>query len=82
MYKVYAIKSQKEKRIYVGYSKDSIKRLKEHNDGYCRSTKGYRPWELLFEEEVTTLKQALKLEKYYKSGSGKKRLLEILNMAL
>jgi putative endonuclease len=82
MFKVYAIESLKDGRICVGYSEDLIKRLKEHNASQCRSTKGYRPWELVYEEEVPTLQEALKLEKYYKTGSGKEKLKNKIKLAL
>ena len=74
MFTVYAILSLKDGRVYVGYSENVNRRLKEHNAGDCRSTKGYRPWKLVFEERVETLGEALKLEKYYKTGSGKEKL--------
>jgi len=42
-YFVYAIKSQVDGRIYIGFSSDIEKRLKEHNSGKTKSTKGFRP---------------------------------------
>jgi predicted GIY-YIG superfamily endonuclease len=40
---VYAIISGINGDIYVGISKDAGKRLKEHNQGKSRYTKGLRP---------------------------------------
>ena len=71
---VYAIISQADNRIYVGMSEDYSRRLSEHNSGKTRSTKGYRPWRLLYKEEVTTRIEARKREKYLKSGAGKEFL--------
>jgi putative endonuclease len=51
VYFVYAIESEVDKRIYVGMSKDPVGRLKEHNAGKTKSTKGYRPWKLIFQQE-------------------------------
>lgn len=77
-YTVYAIKSLIDSRIYVGLTKSLERRLEEHNKGRTRSTKGYRPWKLIYKEEVETRISARKLEKYYKSGCGKE-ILKIIN---
>ena len=50
-YIVYAIKSELDGRVYVGFSADVDKRLKEHNSGKTKSTKGFRPWFIIFTEE-------------------------------
>ncbi|RZJ82556.1 MAG: GIY-YIG nuclease family protein [Flavobacterium sp.] len=71
IYYVYAIKSEVDGRIYVGFSLDVEKRLKQHNAGKTKSTKGYRPWRLIFTEEVLSRIAARAIEKYYKSGIGK-----------
>jgi putative endonuclease len=42
---VYAIRSDVDQRIYVGFSLNVLKRLAEHNAGKTKSTKGYRPWQ-------------------------------------
>ncbi len=76
-YIVYAIKSLIDKRIYVGMTMNIERRLDEHNKGRTRSTKGYKPWILIFSEEVETRNDARKLEKYYKSGCGKEILKKI-----
>jgi putative endonuclease len=73
-YFVYAIKSETDGRIYVGFSENVQNRVKEHNSGKTKSTKGYRPWKLFFTEECKTRIEARKLEKYYKGGSGKEKL--------
>ena len=76
-YTVYAIKSLIDNRIYVGMTLNLDKRLAEHNQGRTKSTKGFRPWELIFKEEVKTRNDARNLEKYYKSGCGKEILKKI-----
>jgi putative endonuclease len=73
-YIVYAIKSLIDKRIYVGMTENLERRLNEHNQGRTKSTKGFRPWSLIFSEEAETRNTARKLEKYYKSGCGKEVL--------
>ena len=58
-------------RLYVGFNEDIEKRLKEHNTGRTRSTKGYIPWFLVYKEEIQDRISARKREKYFKSGCGK-----------
>ncbi len=70
-YYVYVLRSIRFERNYVGFSSDVEKRLKEHNGGKTKSTKGYRPWRILFYEEFSTKKEALDREKYLKSGIGR-----------
>ena len=77
MYTVYAILSQKDGRIYVGFTSNIEKRLKEHNAGTTKSTKGFRPWELLYTEVVKDRVTARKREVYWKSGTGKEQLKEL-----
>ncbi|OYD16231.1 endonuclease [candidate division WOR-3 bacterium JGI_Cruoil_03_44_89] len=65
-------------RIYVGISCNPKKRLKEHNSGKTKSTKGYRPWKIFFVERCNNRQEAREREKYWKSGIGKEKLKEIL----
>ena len=71
---VYALKSLKDGRIYVGFTGNLEKRLNEHNSGKTSSTKAWVPWELLYSEKVSTRIEARKREKYLKSGIGKEYL--------
>ena len=82
-YTVYALRSLVDNRIYVGFTSDLERRLKEHNSGKTQSTKGCRPWELFFTEEITgTTAEARGKEKYYKSGVGKEMLKVLLGKHL
>ena len=74
---IYAIRSEVDGRIYVGFTGNIERRLKEHNSGKTKSTKGYRPWKLVYTEEVDTRLEARKREKYLKSGIGKEFLKNI-----
>ena len=72
---VYALKSIQDGRIYVGMSHDPEKRLLEHNGGEVFSTKGFRPWILVFFEDCGMNRvYARNREKYWKSGCGKEKL--------
>jgi putative endonuclease len=77
MFMVYAIKSQVRNYIYVGMTQDLEQRLKRHNGGYERTTKPYRPFELVYQDAYATRAEARQREKYLKSGIGKEFLRSI-----
>lgn len=54
--------------MYKGYRK----KLKKHNDGNVKSTRNRRPFILEYFEIVDNLEEALKRERYFKSGFGRK----------
>ena len=74
MFTVYAIQSQVDQRIYVGFTQDMDRRLTEHNSGKTKSTKGYRPWILIYTDQKDSRTEARKREKYLKCGIGKEFL--------
>ncbi len=78
MFYVYVLRSLKDGRLYKGLTQDVTKRLKQHNHGENRSTKGFVPWELVFTKEFNSRPEARTYEKYLKSGSGREFLKEIL----
>jgi putative endonuclease len=79
IFSVYALVNIKENHIYVGISREVDRRVKEHNAGKVFSTKPFRPWLKFFSQSAGSSAEARKLEKYYKSASGKRRLRKILN---
>jgi putative endonuclease len=78
MVEVYAIVSIPSKEIYVGMALSAEKRLKEHNNGKNRYTKGLRPWELFKIEYFPDWQQARVREKFLKSGAGKEFLKSLV----
>ena len=74
MFFVYAIKSNKDGRIYVGLTQNIESRINYHNKGWNTSTKGYIPWELIYHEPAENRIIARSREKYLKSGIGKEWL--------
>jgi predicted GIY-YIG superfamily endonuclease len=72
------IKSETNGNLYVGICKNVDSRLKEHNGGRNRYTKGLRPWIVVHVEEFPDWQTAREKEKYYKSGVGKEYLKQIL----
>ena len=77
-YFVYVLKSEIDGRLYKGQTTDLEKRVKEHNSGKTKSTKGYVPWKLVYFEKFNLIEKALIREKYFKTGSGREFLNKIL----
>jgi putative endonuclease len=71
---VYAIRSLTRPYLYVGITYNVKERVGRHNDGRERTTKGYRPFELVWTEAFNTRAEARRREIYLKSGSGKEFL--------
>ncbi len=67
-YYVYDLKSANFDRHYVGFTRNVVRRLRQHNSGKTMSTKPYLPWELIFLEEFDSKEEALKREKFFKTG--------------
>ena len=71
---LYVIRSLANRNLYVGICKNLTSRLREHNAGKNRYTKGVRPWEIVHSEKFPDWSTARAKEKYYKSGVGKEEL--------
>ena len=78
MFYVYVLRSVEKGRRYVGMTNHLDRRLKEHNEGKNRSTKGFAPFELVYIEEFEERTEARKREKYLKSGIGREYLDNVL----
>jgi len=76
---VYVIESLTDQTWYTGIAIDHVKRLKEHNKGKNRFTKGHRPWKIIYSEEHVDWASARKREKYLKSAAGKSWLDKYLS---
>lgn len=77
-YYVYVLQSLKLDWIYVGSTSDLRQRFKSHNSGENLSTKGYKPFKLIFYEAYLSKKDALRREEYFKTSKGKTTLKTML----
>jgi putative endonuclease len=78
MYYIYAISSLNRNYIYVGMTKDLDARVERHNNGREKTTRAYRPFELIYSESLDVERsKAREREKYWKSGIGKEKLKQI-----
>lgn len=77
MFIVYVLRSLKNKKRYIGYtSKDAFERLKDHNRGCNKWTRENGPFKVIYQEEYETKSEAIKRERFLKSGQGRKWLDE------
>ena len=78
-YFVYIIKSQKNGKLYTGFTTNLQKRIQEHNEGKSGYTRDRGPWELIWYCAFPDRLTAENFEKYLKGGSGyafaRKRLI-------
>ena len=79
MINVYVIESSMDSTWYTGMAIDEVNRLKEHNAGKNRFTKGHRPWKIIYKEPHEDWASARAREKYLKSAAGKIWLQKWLN---
>ena len=73
-YYTYVLESKKDKNLYVGFTDDLKNRLNEHNLGKVEATKNRKPLELVYYEACKDKKKAIKREKYFKTGFGRRFL--------
>jgi putative endonuclease len=74
MYTTYVLKSKKNNFLYVGSTENLNKRFEVHNKGQVKSTKAYRPWEIIETRTFNTRSEAMKEEKFLKTGQQKELL--------
>ena len=79
MFYVYVLKSQVVDRFYVGYSEEPDRRLIDHNSGKVKSTRNYRPWRKIYQEEFETELLAIRRERCIKSMKSKKFIQELVD---
>ncbi|MFA6551351.1 MAG: GIY-YIG nuclease family protein [Patescibacteria group bacterium] len=70
-YYVYILYSLKDKKLYVGYTKNLRNRISAHNNGLNTSTKCRRPLVLISASAFINETDAKNRELFYKSGRGR-----------
>lgn len=87
MYYVYILKSQVDKRLYIGVTNDLKRRFKQHNSGSSTATEYRKPFLLIYYEAYRNKSDAYtresKLKKFKNSYSTlKKRIAKSLDEGL
>ena len=72
MYYVYAL-LLKNKDVYIGYTSDLKARIKQHQKGTTKTTRGMEP-QLVYYEAFKSSKDAKERERSLKGGQSKRHL--------
>lgn len=81
-YYVYVLQSKKDKNIYIGFTRDLVRRFKRRNLGKVRSTKNRRPFVLVYYEAYKDKRDAARREYHLKTGQQRELLKEKLKYSL
>ena len=81
-YYVYILLSRKDNKLYIGFTNNLKKRLREHARGEVLSTRNRRPLKLIHYEYFINEEDAKAREKFLKSGYGHEQLQNILKRTL
>ena len=74
MYTVYILFSEKDEKRYIGCTSNLNRRLEEHKMGLVKSTKNRCPFKLIHTEKFNHKSDALKKEKFFKTGKVREYL--------
>ncbi len=75
---IYILFSEKDRKLYIGYTENLKNRLGDHFKGNVESTKLRRPMLLIHYESFTNEKDAKAREEFLKSGFGRSQLKKAL----
>ena len=81
-YCVYILQSDKDKKLYIGFTENLEQRLSQHMGGQVPSTAPRRPFRLIHCEYYLSQVDAKRREKYLKTTSGKRALRIMLSGVL
>lgn len=68
MFYVYVLFSEKDKKLYTGFSPDLKSRFEAHTNGFVKATKFRRPLKLIYYEAYLTELDARRREIYLKGA--------------
>jgi len=74
MFYTYVLFSEKDRKYYIGFSRDLKERIYKHHSGKVKSTENRRPLKLIYYEACLNEQDAIKREKYFKTGFGRRFL--------
>ncbi len=67
----YVLRSRADNKLYFGFTENLKVRIRLHNTGNVPATKNRLPLELIYFEACLNKDQAIKREKYFKTGFGR-----------
>jgi putative endonuclease len=78
MFYTYILFSTTKGIYYKGSTDNLIKRIVSHNSGLVNYTSKYLPWILVHYEIFETRAEAMKREKFFKTGKGRALIKELI----
>jgi putative endonuclease len=82
MFYTYVLLSEMDDKFYIGHTNDLESRIKKHLNGKVPSTENRRPLRLIYYEACLNKFDAIKREKYFKSGYGRRFLKNRMEIIL
>lgn len=79
MFFVYVLRSRMTSRLYTGATSELQARLAQHNSDQSFATRHRGPWDLVHSEEFDRWAEAIRRERYFKTGKGRDELKKILS---
>ncbi len=70
----YVLRSKKDGKLYIGQTEDLKSRVEKHNNGLVTATTPRIPLKLVYYEACLDKDKAIKREKYFKTGFGRRYL--------
>lgn len=70
----YVLRSVVDNKLYTGFTPDLKERIKAHNKGLVIATKHRKPLQLIYFEACLSKEKAIKREKYFNTGFGRRFL--------
>ena len=67
----YVLRSEKDSKLYTGWTNDLKERMTEHNKGHVTATKNRLPLVLVYYEACLNKESAIAREKQLKTGFGR-----------
>ena len=82
MFYIYVLQSREKGSLYVGYTANLKRRMKEHLNGKCYTTSHMGEIELIHYEAYKAQSDAIRREDYLKTTQGKRMLKLMLKDTL
>lgn len=73
-YYTYVLRSKKDNKLYIGFTNDLKKRIVKHSKVQVLLTKDRRPLSFVYYESCLNKEKAIKREKFFKTGFGRRFL--------
>ena len=74
MFYLYVLRSSTTGVRYIGSCENREERIKRHNLGHSKATRTGVPWKMVYSEAFGTRAEAVRRERYFKSGRGRDEL--------